>query len=272
MTPARLSKFKIAKATLGPLSLSERLLLFVSRHPDDVDKTANYEKPTDQWSSGNALSQLEDGFPDFLTCVKNKTVLDYGCGDGFQSVAMAKAGAKNVLGVDIEENRLRHAEALAAKAGVENVRFSREIAGEFDAVISLNAMEHFIQPEKNIREMAAALKDDGKLYMSFGPLWMAPYGHHMHFFTGAPWINLIFSEKTIFRIRRLYRDDQSDAFEPGLNRMTLKKFHRIVDEAGLAFESIRYRSSGNLPFIAKIPVLRELLVNIVDAALVKRSN
>ncbi|WP_375203194.1 class I SAM-dependent methyltransferase [Hyphococcus sp.] len=264
---ARRGKFDIAAERLGPLSFGERLLLALSDHPDDVDKTSNYEAPTRQWTVESALAQLEEAFPGFTESVKGKRVLDYGCGDGFQSVALAKAGAAQVLGVEIEANRRAHGQSLASKEGVNNVSFAETVSGDFDMVISLNAMEHFIQPTENLREMKRGLAPGGRIYLSFGPLWMAPYGHHMHFFTRAPWINLLFSERAVFRIRGLYRDDGAASWSPGMNRMTVARFERLVAECGLVPVRRRDRTAANLPLVSAIPGLREFFVNIIDAEL-----
>ena len=268
----RRGKFQIASEHLGPLSFGERILLALSDHPDDVDKTSNYEAPTQQWTVESALAPLENAFPGFTESIKGKRVLDYGCGDGFQSVALAKAGAAKVLGVEIEANRRAHGQSLASREDVSNVSFDENITGEFDIVISLNAMEHFIQPAENLLDMKNALAPGGRIYLSFGPLWMAPYGHHMHFFTRAPWINLVFPEKTVFRIRSLYRDDGAESWSPGMNRMTLAKFERLIAECGLVPVQRRDRTAANLPGLSAIPGVRELFVNIIDAELApKRS-
>ncbi len=263
----RRGKFDIAAERLGRMSFGERLLLALSDHPDDVDMTSNYEAPTQQWTVSSALAQLEEAFPGFTESVKGKRVLDYGCGDGFQSVALAKAGAAQVLGVEIEANRRAHGQSLASKEGVKNVSFAETVSGDFDMVISLNAMEHFIQPAENLREMKRGLAPGGRIYLSFGPLWMAPYGHHMHFFTRAPWINLLFSEKAVFRIRSLYRDDGAVSWSPGMNRMTVAKFERLVAECGLLPLRRRDRTAANLPLVSAIPGVREFFVNIIDAEL-----
>ncbi|WP_428409477.1 class I SAM-dependent methyltransferase [Hyphococcus sp.] len=263
----RKSKFALASEKLGSLSFGERLLLAFSDHPDDVDKTSRYAAPTRQWSVETALAQLEEAFPGFAEKAKGKRVLDYGCGDGFQSVALAKAGAQQVLGVEIEANRRAHGEALASKEGVRNVAFAERVSGKFDIVISLNAMEHFISPEENLREMRQALAPGGRIYVSFGPLWMAPYGHHMHFFTRAPWINLLFSEKTVFHIRRLYRDDGAASWSPGMNRMTVAMFERLIAGCGLRAVHRRDRTAANLPLVGKVPLVREFFVNLIDAEL-----
>ena len=48
--------------------------------------------------------------------------------------------------------------------------FTEAATGEFDVVTSLNAVEHFVRPEDNLREMLAALAPGGKIYVTFGPL------------------------------------------------------------------------------------------------------
>ena len=79
--------------------------------------------------------------------------------------------------------------------------------GGFDIVLSHNSMEHFGDPARILDVMKSALKPDGRLYITFGPPWYAPYGSHMHFFTRVPWVNLLFSERTVMAVRARYRND-----------------------------------------------------------------
>ncbi len=252
------------------MSFAERMLLRLSKHPHDVKIVADYEAPDDRWNLGNALSSFEKAFPGFGQEIQGKRVLDYGCGDGFQSVALAVAGAKAVVGAEVSDARLRNADELAATLGATNVEFTRKAQGTFDAVISLDAVEHFVSPEDNLREMASSLGPGGKIYVTFGPPWYAPFGHHMHFFTRAPWINLFFSERTVYRIRSLYRTDNFRTYAPDLNQMTIAKFERLLKRCGLRAESCRYRTVMDLPMVNRIPILRELFINQVDAVIVPR--
>lgn len=260
---------QIARQALGRLSVGDRLLLSLSYHPRLVGKTSGRGKPTDKWNLDNALETLKGAFPELEDRIKGKKVLDYGCGDGFQSVAIANLGAENVLGVEIDDDRLGHAKKLAN--GVGNVEFARKIDGKFDVVISLNAMEHFVKPLENLKEMKDALRGEGLIFLTFGPPWFAPYGHHMYFFCPFPWINLFFSEATVYRVRSLYRSDGATSYHPGLNRMSVRKFERLIREAGLSVEKKKYRSVKNIGVLAKIPFLRELFVIQVDAILRSKS-
>lgn len=268
-TPARsATKAEIARASLGPMTFGERMLLKLAKHPDSVNKVADYEAPTEEWTLSNALRNYDQAYPGFRETLKGKRVMDYGCGDGFQAVAMALAGAKEVVGVDVSERRMEFARKIAAEAGLDNVSFTADPQGEFDMVTTLNAVEHFVKPQENLRQMADALAPGGKIYATFGPPWAAPYGSHMHFFVTFPWVNLLFSEKTVYRIRSLYRSDGFKTYSPDLNKMTVKRFEKILPECKLRAESCEYRTVKSLPIVGKLPIARELFVTQIDAVIV----
>ncbi|MDX8430994.1 MAG: 50S ribosomal protein L11 methyltransferase [Candidatus Algichlamydia australiensis] len=57
--------------------------------------------------------------------VKNRVVIDIGCGSGILSVAAAKLGAKKVYGLDICEEARRHTRANAKCNGVQIETFEK---------------------------------------------------------------------------------------------------------------------------------------------------
>ncbi len=262
------SRYAIARDVLGRLTLGERMLIALSKHPADVAIVSDYEEPTDAWTVETALETFDVAFPSFRESLRGKRVLDYGCGDGFQSVAAAKAGAREVLGVDISEARLGFARDLKRVNGADNVEFAKRISGTYDVVLSLDAIEHFVAPEENMLEMKSALTKGGRIFATFGPLWFAPFGHHMNFFARVPWLNLLFSEKTVYRVRSIYRTDGHTSYIPDLNKMTVKKFEALIEHCGLRPEKLVYRVVKDLPLVAKVPFLRELLINQIDVVLV----
>src|SRR6476660_9068466 len=93
------------------MRLGERILLRLSRKPG----SSEYAGATLKYTVDNALDFPRKTIPDLLDHIKDKTVLDYGCGPGFQAVALAQRGAKSVVGVDINETWLERAAALAAE-------------------------------------------------------------------------------------------------------------------------------------------------------------
>src|SRR5687768_11907643 len=56
--------------------------------------------------------------PQFWSDIGGKVVIDFGCGEGLQSVEMAQRGAARVIGVDTYAPVLEKARANAARFGV----------------------------------------------------------------------------------------------------------------------------------------------------------
>jgi 2-polyprenyl-3-methyl-5-hydroxy-6-metoxy-1,4-benzoquinol methylase len=193
-------------------TIAERLLLFLSRKPNKDD----YAGGTEKWHPGNALSRLCRAFPNFMNSFVGKEVLDFGCGLGYQVIALAKHGARHVLGVETNEKRLASARNLSRQTGLgQQVDFADRLhdcfKARFDLVISQNRMEHYPDPLATLGEMKSVLKPGGTILITFGPPWYAPYGSHMHFFTKVPWLNLLFDEKTVMTVRTYFRSDAPPA-------------------------------------------------------------
>lgn len=252
------------------LPLSERLLLLLSRRPGTKDLAGSQQ----EWNLESALSQLCIAFPHFLSLIEGKDILDFGCGEGWQAVAMAKQGARFVLGLDTNAKTLSKARQVVQNSGTgSRIDFAESMDGNphrFDIVISQNSMEHFPDPLGTLEEMKRALRPSGKILMTFGPPWLAPYGSHMNFFTRVPWVNLFFSERTIMNVRQNFRQDGARRYEEvesGLNQMTVGRFERVVFAAGLRVEFQNYRCVKRLNTFARLPLIRELFVNQIDCIL-----
>lgn len=249
-------------------TVPERILAFFSKDPELVFCGRDWQHRTRQWTDETALSELLSAFPDLPTLIRNKRVIDYGCGDGFQTVALYKAGAAEAIGVDIVAERLEHGRRMAAS--LDNVSFRTSAVGaDADVAISLNAFEHFPDPAENLRELAAAVRPGARILITFGSPWLSPYGAHMNHFTHFPWVHLVFSEKTVYRVRDLYRDDGDRSYVPAMNKMTISKFERVIGESGLAVERLEYRAVRKISFLVHVPMLRELFINRVICVLRK---
>ncbi len=258
------------------MSISERVLLALSR-PATAPEAPD---PAESLGLDSALDLLSDEYPGFTEMIAGRAVADFGCGTGLQAIAMALRHACSVVGIDTNAAQIEACRRRAAAAGLggDQCRFVTDVGadlhGRFDAVISLNSFEHFRDAPAALRQMSALLAPGGRIFLTFGPPWYAPYGSHMHFFCKVPWLNLLFSEKTIMSARRRYRDDGATRYEDvanGLNRMSIAKFERLVADSGLHLESLRLRGVKGLDIVGAIPVLRELLVNRVTAVLVARA-
>jgi len=225
------------------------------------------------YSPGTELETFDSVFPHFRRDISGKSVIDFGCGLGYQCIAMAQAGAGRVLGVDLNEVVLRDIPATAAKHGVaDRVSTALEVPAhwEADVVTSKNSFEHFVDAKQVLATMRSGLRTDGKIFITFGPPWFAPWGSHMAYFCRLPWVNVFFSEKTILSVRNLFRPDHFHSYrDVGLAEMTLAKFERIIREAGMDVEYLSYDCIHGMNWLAKTP-LREFFVNRVNCILVRR--
>jgi SAM-dependent methyltransferase len=164
-----------------------------------------------------------------------RTVIDFGCGTGGDSIEIARHGAARVIGLDIVPQALAVAERAAKQANVaDRCRFQTTTDEKADAILSLDSFEHFGDPAGVLRTMADLLKPGGTAYVSFGPPWLHPYGGHS--FSVFPWAHLVFTERALLRWRSRYCQDGATRFgevRGGLNQMTLRRFERLVADSPL---------------------------------------
>lgn len=257
----------------------ERLLLSLC-YPPGTGADCNDLPDAEIKYDAHALSYYTDRFgEEFLDEIMNRAVLDYGSGGGMQVIAAVKAGAIRATGIDIRESWARVAQRLARQEGVsERVLFvigqSQDLldSASFDVVLSRDSFEHFNDPEGVLDELHRILKPGGKVYITFGPLWYSPYGGHMQFMTRYPWLHLLFSEKTIIKVRRLYRNDGAQSFaeaEGGLNKMTVRRFKGLIRRSKFTVRYFKIHPLKKIPLIASIPFLGELFSPYIRTVLEK---
>lgn len=202
--------------------------------------------PRDKYSSSiteeeqkQADTELEQVFGvDFFSLIKNKVVIDFGCGMGNQSVEMAKNGASKVIGIDIQEHLLEHGRRNAKKLGFsERCIFNNSSDELADIIVSKDAFEHFSDPAEILESMSTLLKPDGYVLTAFGPTWLHPYGGHL--FSVFPWSHLIFTENSQIKWRADFKADGATKFSEvagGLNQLTISRFEQIVDSSPFSIE------------------------------------
>lgn len=236
------------------------------------------EHAGDAASNSDFLADLKKYFgDDFLQEIHGKFVVDLGCGRGYQVVGAILNGAKYAIGIDMCPI-FKEAENYAMEAGIsDRLKFSSSSIksldnGSIDVVFSQNSFEHFAEPKNLMTDVYDVLKRGGKFFITFGPPWLHPYGVHMFFMIKIPWAHLIFSEKTILSVRKLYRQDNAMTFgevEGGLNKMTIKKFKKYVELSGFHLQSFTLTPLKGLRFLIKIPYICEFFTSQVSAVLIK---
>jgi ubiquinone/menaquinone biosynthesis C-methylase UbiE len=205
----------------------------------------------------------------FFRSIEGKTVIDFGCGRGNQSVEMAQKGAAKVIGIDIQEQCLETGIKRARQLGVSDRCFFTKNYNELaDVVISKDAFEHFSDPAEILQIMASLLKPRGYVLAAFGPTWLHPYGGHL--FSVFPWSHLLFTEQSQIRWRSDFKTDGATRFsevDGGLNQLTIARFERIVANSPFRFEWLETIPIKGISLL-KIKTLREIGSSIVRCKLV----
>jgi SAM-dependent methyltransferase len=209
---------------------------------------------------------------EFLEQVRDRDVVDFGCGVGSEALELARLGAR-VFGLDVRESVLERARQRASEEGLAHCcRFGLEVREPADIVISIDAFEHFADPAGVLDAIHRLLRPNGILMAAFGPTWYHPYGGHL--FSVFPWAHLVFSEAALLRWRSHIRNDGATRFgevEGGLNQMTIRRFERLVSSSPFAVESLELIPIRRLRAV-HAPLTREFSTAFVRAALRKVSS
>ncbi|MCU1292767.1 MAG: putative sterol methyltransferase [Bryobacterales bacterium] len=120
------------------------------------------------WMTSEELSE----FSKLLQLNSNSNLLEVGCGAGGCAIFLAQSSGSTVTGIDINENGIRNASALAESSGLAaRIQFKQIDAGErlpfvdesFDAVFSNDAMCHIEHRLDVLKEWRRVLKPDGRI-------------------------------------------------------------------------------------------------------------
>ena len=202
--------------------------------------------------------------------VKGATVVDFGCGEGQETLELLELGAEKVIGIDIQESLLEVARRRASIAQVSHLtEFATELTTPADLAVSLDGFEHFSNPAEILEILAAMLREGGRVLVSFGPTWYHPLGGHL--FSVFPWAHIVLPEQSLIRWRSTFKSDGATRFSEvagGLNRMTIARFEQVVSQSQFRFETFETVPIRKLRLV-HAPWSREFTSAIVRATLRK---
>lgn len=116
--------------------------------------------------------RLEERLSLYLSDLKGKRVLDYGCGRGDASLRYLNSGA-HVTGIDISKPYVEDADRRAREAGFELDQFSFHVMdahdlafpdASFDVVVGFGILHH-LDPEVALREIQRVLLPGGRVLL-----------------------------------------------------------------------------------------------------------
>jgi SAM-dependent methyltransferase len=117
--------------------------------------------------------------------VEGRSVLDAGCGVGYGSALLARAGAADVVGIDLSAQAVEAARAGAPENTAFLVGDVHELSfepGRFEVLVCFEVIEHVDRQDAVIAELARVLAPDGVLAISSPNRNVYPPGnpHHLH--------------------------------------------------------------------------------------------
>jgi len=118
------------------------------------------------------INPLRLNYIDNRAAIRDKKVLDVGCGGGILAESMAHRGAE-VTGIDMGETPLSVATLHALETGIEMdyrritvEELATEMPEQFDVVTCMEMLEHVPDPESIIRACSTLVKPEGHLFFS----------------------------------------------------------------------------------------------------------
>lgn len=171
-------------------------------------------KPSPYSSHGRILQLVHDRQP--------MRILDVGCGPGWLAKALTDAG-HSVVGID--RNEAEGASARMSRFVAADVAqgLPDDVGGDFDLVLAGDIIEHLVEPDTLLRDMAARVRPHGSVIIS------VPNIGHWY-----PRLRIAFG--------RFDYDQRGVLDSTHLRFFTRRRFLRIAEEAGL--EPIAHRHTG----------------------------
>lgn len=207
------------------------------------------------------------------------TVMIAGSGTGVEIPWFAER-VSELIATDVSE----HA-AVASNKMCENYTNARFLkisdssimldSESVNLVYMRNVCEHILHIEDAFAEYYRILKPGGRIINCFCPLFYSPFGAHLQDALKVPWGHLVFGVRTIWEVRNLYYPSPQNArtvhswADLGLNRITESQYRRVVAEAGFHIERYGIATSGGIPLVDKVPLVRNLFINSVESVLLK---
>ncbi len=187
--------------------------------------------------------------------VSGLRILDFGCGHGALTIHFAELGAKQVVGVDLDQERIAFAETNLEKAfpqfrdcvefRSQDIR-DMQFDGHFDLIVAKDSFEHIDDLAGVVSHLHRLLRKGGYLAPGFSPLFYSPFGDHGRFEIGLPWLHAVLPDSLLaWWLNFRTGSSVSNSSDLGLNRLTSDEFRRIFGE-GMTWDAphINYNRGG----------------------------
>jgi SAM-dependent methyltransferase len=176
------------------------------------------------------------------TDLRDKTILEIGCGGGYELWYAATSLGADAWGVDVVERRSW--EALAGERvhlQVADMAAGNPFAeGTFERAMSFTAWEHIEHPYRMLVETHRVLRPGGLLWMKAN-LHRGPQASHLYRHIMFPFPHLLFSDDVI--ADALARRGVEVEGAAWVNRLTWAQYEDYFREVGFRILALRFRET-----------------------------
>ncbi len=264
------------------MKLDEDLLLLLNNIFSGIKRVRDHSEPSlsypeMEYNWGKKKMAFYTPYID----LKDKIILDAGCGLGGKTVLYAENGCKSIIGIDMDENHINYAREFSIKKGVFNAAFMTGNlstlpfkSNTFDIIFLNDVVEHLRRPIliNALAECKRVIKVDGKICLEFPP-WTSPFAAHLNI--KVPWCHLFFPQETLINLTRRMnpkpRLGKLSVIEHflELNHITIEEFKDIIKK--LDFKVINHElvMLNNIKTFTYVPFYNKFLTSRVVAVLSK---
>jgi SAM-dependent methyltransferase len=152
---------------VGPSGSTEGTAPTRMTGPGTPLKRLTGERPMEGVTPDSLLALHAAGYRSIIERLGAGPVLDVGCGQGFES-ARFLAEDRPVVGIDYSSDAVGFARSRWADSGLQVAQMNALslglATGSFRWACSSHLIEHFVEPEGHVRELARVLTDDGTAF------------------------------------------------------------------------------------------------------------
>lgn len=285
--------------------LSEQVLFFLAKrlyrsevvHSNEMKKALSDRSEYKKYRYGQ-IDTILAAAQRYGVDISEKIVLDIGCNDGAITCGYLERGARQAIGVDIDDAAIQWAQEHRSSQNISffsSTTTSLPLADDLiDTVICYDVFEHISEPGAMLEECYRVLKPGGQMIIgTWG--WYHPFAPHLWSTMPVPWAHVFFSEKTMLRTcRRVYDSawyvpNMHDLDESGrkiegkysneaistdyLNKMLVKDFVEVFENTRFTF-SVYPQHFGSkyarwTKVFLKTPWIREFVTSYIWVVLRK---
>jgi len=181
-----------------------------------------------------------------LQFVKDRVILEDGCGSGYGSYYLAANGAKKVVGIDVAAEAIEYAKSRYRRENLEFIHMdSTELSfsdESFDVVTSFQVIEHIENTDKFLLQMVRVLKKQGTALIStpnkqtYSPNTVEPENpFHVREFYLREFRELLFRYFSEVEILGVNQSDRMDVIEKAIESSLRSRVKKILRKVGFGF-------------------------------------